>query len=285
MSKKGLGRGLQALLSDERGDDPSIKEISISDLINNPGQPRKDFDPDSMNELADSLRLHGLLQPILVRPDGEYYCVIAGERRLRAAQIAGFTRVTCIVQQCSDQEMAERALIENIQRADLSPVEEGLAYNRLIEEYGLTQDQVAQRVGKGRATVANLLRILQLPNEVLDLLKNNTISLGHAKILLGVKEPSIQITTAQKAANEKLSVRETELLINELSERKSDKIQKLKSSPKPPPLLRNVEDRLRSGFQTKVQVKGDLTRGKIEVQYFSEEELNRLLELWNIRID
>lgn len=285
MSKKGLGRGLQALLSDELGDDPRIKEIAISDLKNNPDQPRKEFDQDSINDLADSLRLHGLLQPILVRPDGEYYCVIAGERRLRAAQVAGFTRVTCIVQQCTDQEMAERALIENIQRTDLSPIEEGAAYNRLIEEYGLTQEQVAQRVGKARATVANLLRVLQLPNVVLDLLRNNTISLGHAKVLLGVKDASIQVLTAQKAANEKLSVRETEILINRLSERTSDTIQKVKPSHKHLPLLRNVEDRLRSGFQTKVQVKGDITRGKIEVQYFSEEELNRLLELWNIRID
>lgn len=285
MSKKGLGRGLQALLSDELGDDPRIKEILITDLKNNPDQPRKEFDQDLINDLADSLRSHGLLQPILVRPDGEYYRVIAGERRLRAAQIAGFTRVTCIVQQCSDQEMAERALIENIQRTDLSPIEEGSAYNRLIEEYGMTQEQVAQRVGKARATVANLLRVLQLPNVVLDLLRNNTISLGHAKVLLGVKDASIQVLTAQKAANEQLSVRETEVLINRLSERTSDTTQKVRPSHKHPPLLRNVEDRLRSGFQTKVQVKGDITRGKIEVQYFSEEELNRLLELWNIRID
>ena len=285
MSKKGLGRGLQALLSDELGDDPRIKEISITDLKNNPDQPRKEFDQDLITDLADSLRSHGLLQPILVRPDGEYYRVIAGERRLRAAQIAGFSRVTCIVQQCSDQEMAERALIENIQRTDLSPIEEGSAYNRLIEEYGMTQEQVAQRVGKARATVANLLRVLQLPNDVLDLLRNNTISLGHAKVLVGVKDPAIQVLTAQKAASEQLSVRETEVLINRLSETTSDTTQKVRPSHKHSPLLRNVEDRLRSGFQTKVQVKGDITRGKIEVQYFSEEELNRLLELWNIRID
>jgi len=285
VSKKGLGKGLQALLSDELGDDPRIKEISISDLKNNPDQPRKEFDQDSMNDLADSLRLHGLLQPILVRPDGEYYCVIAGERRLRAAQIAGFTRVACIVQQCSDQEMAERALIENIQRADLSPIEEGSAYNRLIEEYGMTQEQVAQRVGKARATVANLLRILQLPSVVLELLRKNAISLGHAKVLLGIKDPTIQVLSAQKAANEQLSVRETEVLINKLSERTTDTTRQIKPSHKNLPQLRNVEDRLRSGFQTKVQVKGDLARGKIEVQYFSEEELNRLLELWNIRID
>jgi len=285
VSKKGLGRGLQALLSDERGDDPCIKEILISELKRNPDQPRKEFDQDSINDLADSLRLHGLLQPILVRPDGEHYCVIAGERRLRAAQIAGFNKVACIVQECSDQEMAERALIENIQRADLSPVEEGLAYKRLIEEYGMTQDQIAQRVGKARTTVANLLRVIQLPKAILELLRVNTISLGHAKVLLGVNDPSIQVLIAQKAAQEQLSVRETEFLINKLSEKTTDKAQKVRSSPEYPPLLRNVEDRLRSSFQTKVHVKGDFKRGKIEIQYFSEDELNRLLELWNVRID
>lgn len=280
MSKRALGKGLQALLSDELGDNPSIREIAITDIIPNPDQPRRDFDPQALNELADSLLVHGLLQPVLVRPIGERYCIIAGERRLRAAQIAGFTKISVIVQVCSDQEMAERALIENIQRADLTPVEEGFAYARLIKEYGMTQDLVAQRVGKARATVANLLRVIQLPSEVLELMSEDKLSLGHAKVLLGIKEPSNQIITAQKAADEQLSVRETEDLINSLTE--------IVKRPKPshvrPAQFRNVEDRLRTSFQTKVQLKGDLQRGKIEIQYYSEEELNRLLELWNVRI-
>ena len=281
MSKKALGRGLQALLSDELGDNPSIKEVSITSIIPNPDQPRKDFDPQALNELANSLLVHGLLQPVLVRPIGEHYCIIAGERRLRAAKIAGFTKIAVIVQVCTDKEMAERALIENIQRADLSPVEEGFAYARLIEDYGMTQELVAQRVGKARTTVANLLRVILLPQVVLELLGEEKISLGHAKILLGLKDTSIQVLTAQKAAKEQLSVRETEDLVNRLTE---------KSKTTPPPLVRstlfhNVEDRLRSSFQTKVQLKGDMKRGRIEIQYFSEEELNRLLELWNIRID
>ncbi len=281
MSKKALGRGLQALLSDELGDNPSIKEVSITSIIPNPDQPRKDFDPQALNELANSLLVHGLLQPVLVRPIGEHYCIIAGERRLRAAKIAGFTKIAVIVQVCTDKEMAERALIENIQRADLSPVEEGFAYARLIEDYGMTQELVAQRVGKARTTVANLLRVILLPQVVLELLGEEKISLGHAKILLGLKDTSIQVLTAQKAAKEQLSVRETEDLVNRLTE---------KSKTTPPPRVRstlfhNVEDRLRSSFQTKVQLKGDMKRGRIEIQYFSEEELNRLLELWNIRID
>jgi len=281
VSKKALGRGLQALLSDELGENPIIKDILISDIIPNPEQPRRDFDLDSLNELAESLRTHGLLQPVLVRPEGEHYCIIAGERRLRAAKIAGFSKIASIVQVCTDQEMAERALIENIQRADLSPVEEGFAYSRLIEEYGMTQEQVAQRVGKARTTVANLLRIILLPTGVLDLLRDNKLSLGHAKILLALKDTTIQLLTAEKAANEQLSVRETEELVTRLTEQ----VHKIKSSRERSPLFINVEDRLRSSFQTKVQLKGDLKRGKIEILYFSEEELNRLLELWNIQID
>lgn len=281
MSKKALGRGLQALLSDGLGDNPSIKEISITDIIPNPDQPRKDFDTQALNELADSLLVHGLLQPVLVRPVGERYCIIAGERRLRAAQIAGFTKIAVIVQVCTDQEMAERALIENIQRADLTPIEEGFAYARLIKEYGMTQDLVAQRVGKARATVANLLRVIQLPKEVLELMSEDRLSLGHAKVLLGLKETTTQVLTAQKAAEDQLSVRETEDLINRLTE----KPKSIKTPYERPSLFHNVEDRMRTSFQTKVQLKGNLKRGKIEIQYFSEEELNRLLELWNIRID
>jgi ParB family chromosome partitioning protein len=281
VSKRALGKGLQALLSDELGDNPTIKEISISDIIPNAEQPRKDFDSQALNELADSLLVHGLLQPVLVRPVGEHYCIIAGERRLRAAKIAGFTKIAVIVQVCTDQEMAERALIENIQRADLSPVEEGFAYARLIEEYGMTQELVAQRVGKARTTVANLLRVILLPEVVLELLKEDKISLGHAKILLGIKDTTIQVLTAQKAAKEQLSVRETEDLVNRLTERTT----KTNSLHVRSTLFHNVEDRLRTSFQTKVQLKGDLKRGRIEIQYFSEEELNRLLELWNVRID
>lgn len=281
MSKKGLGRGLQALISDEIGDEQEIKELFISMIDPNPDQPRREFEEQALNDLAESIRVHGLLQPILVRPIGERYIIIAGERRLRAARIAGFTKIKCIVQVCSDQEMTERALIENIQRADLSPIEEGLAYEKLIKDYGLNQEQVAQRVGKARATVANLLRVIQLPGTVLDLLRDNKISLGHAKVLLGVKDTSLQVLTAEKAAKEQLSVRETENLINRLNE----KTVKTKLLRETNPLLKGVQDRLRSNFQTKVNIKGSDRRGSIEIQYFSQEELNRLLELWNITIE
>lgn len=280
MSKKALGRGLQALLSDELGENPSIKEIPISDIIPNPDQPRKNYDSQALNELADSLLVHGLLQPILVRQIGENYHIIAGERRLRAAKIAGFTKISAIVQICTDQEMAERTLIENIQRADLNPVEEGFAYARLIEEYGITQEQVAQRVGKARATVANLLRVIQLPEEILSFLKDDKLSLGHCKILLGLKDPALQISTAKKIIEEQLSVRETEDILNVTTK----KTKKAKLPPKTSSSFHHVENQLRDSFQTKVKVKGDLKKGKIEIHYFSEEELNRLLDLWNIKV-
>lgn len=276
-----MGRGLQALLPDDIGSTQTIKEIPIEDITPNPDQPRKDFDPQSLQELADSIVVHGLLQPILVKPCGKQYCIIAGERRLRAAKIAGLTKVAVIINDCTEQEMAERALIENIQRTDLSPIEEGKAYARLIEEYGMTQEMIAQRVGKARTTIANLLRVITLPTTVLDLLSEGKITLGHAKVLLGIKDTSLQVLAAQKAAKDQLSVRETEEMIIRLSE-KVDNTKPLRESF---PILQNVEDRLRTSFQTKVLIKGDSKRGKIEVQYFSEDELNRLLELWNIRVD
>ncbi|KLU67126.1 chromosome-partitioning protein Spo0J [Desulfosporosinus acididurans] len=284
MSKKGLGRGLQALLSDEMDENPVIKEIPISEIEPNPEQPRRDFEQNALNELADSIREHGLLQPILVRPVGERYIIIAGERRLRAAKIAGITKINCIVQLCTDQEMAERAIVENIQRANLSPYEEGMAYHRLIQEYGLTQDQVAQKVGKARTTIANLLRIIQLPDVILEMLKAEKLSLGHAKVLLGVKDTSLQVIAAEKTVREQLSVRETEELIDRLLK----PTEKIKAGPKTygqPADLRHVEDRLRANFQTKVQLKGNLKRGRIEIQYFSEEELNRLLDIWDIQVE
>ncbi|MDQ7092463.1 ParB/RepB/Spo0J family partition protein [Desulfosporosinus sp. PR] len=281
MSKKGLGRGLQALLSDELAGNSVIKEIPLSEIEPNPGQPRREFDSQALNELADSIREHGLLQPILVRPSGDRYLIIAGERRLRAAKIAGLSVIECIVQICDDQQMAERALVENIQRANLSPLEEGIAYRRLIDEYGLTQEQVAQRVGKARATVANLLRIIQLPEVILEMLKADKLSLGHAKVLLGIKDSSLQVIVSEKAAKEQLSVRETEELIDRLTQQTP----KVRLAVEQPPLLHNVEDRLRASFQTKVQLKGNLKRGKIEIQYFSEDELNRLLDIWNIQME
>lgn len=282
MSKKALGRGLEALI----GNDSSYKKTGVQDvdlvrIKPNPDQPRKDFDPESLAELAASLKTHGLLQPILVRPFEEDYVIVAGERRYRAAQIAGLAKISCLIQDCTEQEMAERALIENIQRSDLSPVDEGMAYSRLMKEYGLTQEQVSERVGKGRPTIANLLRVIQLPDRVLQLIRENKVSLGHSKVLLGLKDSSLQVLFSEKVAKESLSVRELETLLLRLS----DKPEPRSVVPKTSPLFVQVEDKLRSSFQTKVRVKGVPGRGRIEIEYFSEEEFNRLMELWHIQVE
>ncbi|HVJ49117.1 ParB/RepB/Spo0J family partition protein [Desulfitobacterium sp.] len=282
MSKKALGRGLSALISEDPIlADSGIRRISMSSISPNPDQPRKDFDPETLQELSASIKTHGLLQPILVKPVGDNYIIVAGERRFRAAQLLEMEQIPCLVHECSDQEMAERALVENIQRSDLSPVEEGLAYARLIQEYGLTQEQIAERVGKGRTTIANLLRVIQLPERILQLIREEKLSLGHAKVLLGIKDSSLQVLLAEKAARENISVRELEALLIKMTD--SPKIAPVKN--KHTNLLAPVEDKLRTSFQTKVRLKGDSHRGKIEIEFYSEEELNRLLELWNIQIE
>ena len=285
MSKRALGRGLEALIFDS-SDDKGIKEIALTDIEANIDQPRKEFSLDGLEELADSLRIHGLLQPILVRLEGHKYSIIAGERRYRAARMAGFERIACLIQECTPQEKAERALVENIQRSDLSPVDEGFAYLRLMEDYGLTQDQVAQRVGKGRPTVANLLRVIKLPEPVLSLLRQEKISVGHAKLLLSVDDSSLQVLLAQKVSKEGLSVREAEGLLHNLLDKAESSMKNKKNIVQSDRyVMQGVEERLNSYFQTKVRLQGEPSKGRIVIDYFSEEELNRLLELWNVVVD
>lgn len=281
MSKKGLGRGLGALITERETESSEIKEIMLTDIIPNPDQPRRTFDEEKLNELAESIKEHGLLQPILVKPEGNKYHIIAGERRYRATRLAGLDRISCIVRDCSEQEMTEKALIENIQRADLSPVEEGLAYARLIEEYGLTQEQVAKRVGKGRPTITNLLRIIQLPEEVLDLLRKEKISLGHAKVLLTLEDPEEQIAWAQRIIDESMSVRDIEAGLQAKQTKKAAVVKEKKIKYD---TLSDIEEKLRVVFQTKVLVKGNEEKGKIEIDYYSKDELNRLLETWQVEI-
>jgi ParB family chromosome partitioning protein len=283
VSKKALGRGLEALIGPESGlKNTGVQEIDVVRIHPNPDQPRKEFDSESLEELASSLQTHGLLQPILIKPHDEDYVIVAGERRYRAAQLAGLKKIPCIIQECTEQEMAERALVENIQRSNLSPVDEGMAYARLMKEYGLTQEQVSERVGKNRSTIANLLRVIQLPERVLQLIRESKVSLGHAKVLLGLKDTSLQVLLAEKVGKENLSVRELEALLVRLTDRPEPRTVVHRASS---PLFSQVEDKLRSSFQTKVRLKGDTERGKIEIEFFSEEEFNRLLELWNIQVE
>lgn len=283
MSKKGLGRGLGALITERETESSEIKEIMLIDIFPNPDQPRREFDPEKLQELADSIKEHGLLQPILVKPEGGKYHIIAGERRYRASKLAGLDRIGCIVRDCTEQEMTEKALIENIQRSDLSPIEEGFAYARLMQEYGLTQEQVAKKVGKGRPTVANLLRIIELPVEVMDLLAKEQISLGHAKVLLSLEDIDKQIALAERVYQEGLSVRETESILQGLPEKKPALKQKKQNTPVYD-YLKDLEEKLCGRFQTKVSFKGSTDKGKIEIDYYSKDELNRLLEEWKVEI-
>jgi ParB family chromosome partitioning protein len=285
LPKKGLGRGLGALITESdvvaRNE---IREIYLTDLDPNPGQPRKEFDEDKLIELAHSIRAHGLLQPILIRPNGMRFYIIAGERRFRAASLAGLEKISCVVlNECDEQSMTEKALIENIQRDDLSPVEEGLAYARLIDDYQLTQEEIASRVGKSRSTITNLLRVIQLPYEILEMINNDSITLGHAKVLLSLDDREQQINLAKRIEAHGLSVRKLEDIIKRAYTLAPEPHSEARiSTVKEYSYLNDVEEQLRSLFQTKVRLKGTATKGKIEIEYFSREDLERLMEVWNL---
>ncbi len=268
-----------------------VRYLNVSELIANPNQPRKDFDETELKELSDSIKTLGVLQPILVRAqttDAEPekargYEIVAGERRFRAAQRAGLKQVPVIIRHLSEREVVEIALVENVQRADLSPLEEAHGYNRLCEEFGLTQREIAERVGKDRATIANFLRLLALPPLVLEMMRKGDITMGHAKAIMTVREPAVQINLAKKIVAEGLSVRAIEAIVSR-SVVLPHPSAKSKEPPKQlgtiTPEVAAIIDRLRSRLGTKVSVSHHVTgKGKIEIEYFSVSELERLIEL------
>ncbi len=271
MKKAALGKGLKALIPDTG---PGHEEIDIGLIEPNPEQPRKVFREEALEELAASIREKGILQPVILRKaDSGRYFLIAGERRWRAARMAGLKRIPAIVKETSSQEALEIALIENIQRDDLNPLETAEAFNRLIEEYQYTQEDLAKRVGKDRATVANFLRILKLPPEVKGLLSEGRLSMGHAKALLSIPTKSGQIEAARVVIKKGLSVRETEALCKRLLEGK----RKQRPGQKDPNILA-LEDKLKQSLGTKVQIRHKGKKGRIEIEYYSLDELDRLLE-------
>ncbi|MDR1321300.1 MAG: ParB/RepB/Spo0J family partition protein [Gracilibacteraceae bacterium] len=288
--RSALGRGLGALMP-EQTPEHEIREIPLREIRSNPAQPRQEFDQQKLRELADSIRTYGLIQPIVVKAVDAGYLLIAGERRCRACKLLDHELIKSIVVQCGDQEMTEMAIVENVQRADLLPTEEGAAYLRLMEEYGLTQEQVAQRVGKARSTVANLLRIIQLPVPVISLLNTGELTPGHAKALLSLPEQAAQEGMAARVAAEGWSVRETEEQVASLrreAEEKSEAIPGKKAVPRrlrgKSPGLAHLADELQKSLQTRVYVRGNESKGRIEIHYYSMEELNRLLELWQVDV-
>ncbi|ANX00099.1 chromosome partitioning protein ParB [Thermoclostridium stercorarium subsp. leptospartum DSM 9219] len=273
--KKGLGKGLGALLDTDNilSGDSGVMELKIIDIEPNKEQPRKNFDQEKLQALAESIKQHGVVQPIIVKKQDKGYTIIAGERRWRAAKLAGLKTIPAIVKDLSSRETMEIALIENLQREDLNPIEEAEAYQKLMDEHGLTQEALSKLVGKSRAAIANSVRLLSLPDKIKDMLINEQLTPGHARALITVEDPERQIKLAEEIIEKDLSVRETEKLVNE---RKNEKKQKRKAA-KDPTIL-DIEEKLKSILGTKVELRHNENKGKIVIEYYSNDEFNRIIE-------
>ena len=289
--RPGLGRGLDSLLKvydDEIVEDKKsknepvdvkiysdVQKIDIDKVYANPNQPRKNFDKESLNELAESIRLHGLIQPIIVNQMDNGYMIIAGERRFRACKLCGLKQIDAIVKQYPNKLVAEIAIIENLQREDLNPVEVAKGIKQLMEEYGLTQEKVSERLGKSRSAIANSLRILNLYPEVLDLIEKGKISFGHAKILASITDYAAQIILAKKIAKDKLTVRDLEKEVDAiLGNKKKKKVAKLPSEE-----LQEFIGDLQRKLGTKVSVIGNDRKGRIYIDYYSQDDLDRIYDV------
>ena len=293
--KSGLGRGLSALLSDASTDITntatearpanSISEISISQIQANPFQPRTEFEEVALAELAESIKIHGVIQPITVRKMGyDSYQIISGERRTRASILAGLSRIPAYIRVANDQEMLEMALIENIQREELNPIEIGLSYKRLMEECSLKQDEVGDRVGKNRSTVTNYLRLLKLPDSVQLALKEGKISMGHARAIINVDDPKKQEWMLEQMLANELSVRSVENLVREENTKPNDtKANKNPARPNKSETLVEYQKSLSDRFNTKISIKADdKGRGNIKIPFRSQAELQRILDLMQL---
>ncbi|MGQ9778384.1 MAG: ParB/RepB/Spo0J family partition protein [Bacillota bacterium] len=287
MSKaRGLGRGLGALIPElEEVESEGRLEVPIAQIRPNPFQPRRDFDPEKLAELAASIKEHGVLQPILLRRVEGGYQVVAGERRLRAAEQAGLTTIPAVIGEFSDATMMQVALVENLQRADLNPLEEAEAYRRLMEEFGLTQEEIAQKVGKSRSAIANTLRLLNLPPAIQEDLRAGRASEGHARAILGLSDEAEQLAAWREVVERGLSVRAAEELVKaRAAKKRQDVSRETAKAPRPgsgglDPLLQEIEDRIRAVLGTKVKIRPAGKGGRIEIEYYSQEELERILEL------
>lgn len=281
MSKRALGRGIDALLSAEAEGPASVTMVPVRAIKISGHQPRKNFPADALEELAGSIRNKGILQPILVQRAGsDEYTVVAGERRFRAAKLAGLMEIPVLIRSFSDLEKTEIALIENLQREDLSPVEEANGYKTLIDIGKLTQEEIAQRVGKNRATVANSLRLLKLPDEILEALDKGRVSAGHARALLAVQDGAVQAELFRRILKQELSVREVEKEAARLQKQNGERVPpKRVKEPAKSPELQALEQRLIERLGTKVNIRGSHTMGKIEISYYSMEDLERILSL------
>jgi ParB family transcriptional regulator, chromosome partitioning protein len=285
-----LGRGLEALLGTSGGlpssDDGALKSIPIAQVGRNPFQPRTEFDSDELQELEESLKASGLLQPITVRrrPGKDGFELIAGERRLRAATKLGWKEIPAIIKDIDDKTILTLALVENLQRADLNPIEEGEGYHKLSQEFGLTQQQIAETVGKDRTTIANMLRVLQLPPSVRKLLQEGKLMMGHAKVLLGLDDDAKIVNLANEIVEEGLTVRELEQRLRHLAVgQTSKKAGRPRSADRLSPEAKQVQERLRRFLQTDVTLSfGRNSRGTLTFHFYSTDDLERLLELMRV---
>ncbi len=284
--KKGLGKGLDIMIPEKIEHTEEKKEnvsretlVHINDIEPNKLQPRKKFDEDSLQELADSIKQFGVIQPLILQKNGRLYEIIAGERRWRAARIAGLKEVPAIIKDYSPQEIVEIALIENIQREDLNPIEEAQTYQRLIQEFNLKQDEVAERVSKSRVAVTNSMRLLKLDERVQQMIIDDMIASGHARALIPIEDGEKQYNIACKIFDEKLSVRETEKLVKNILSEKPDK--EVAVTQEDDFIFRNLEDKIRTIVGTKVSIhKKNNNKGSIEIEYYSSEELERIVDMF-----
>lgn len=295
--KKGLGKGLDSLIADKVSTKPETKKekekkpesehpadavmMDINKVEPNREQPRKKFDEDALLELAESIKQFGVLQPLLVQERDNYYEIIAGERRWRAAKLAGIKEIPVIIKKLTEQEIMEISLIENIQREDLNPIEEALAYKRLLTEFHLKQDEVAERVSKSRTAVTNAMRLLKLNEKVQQMVIDEMLTTGHARALLGIEDQEKQYIVAQKIFDEKLSVRDTEKLVKNIqNEKKTKKEETKKIDPKLEAIYHDLEEQMKGILGTKVSIQPrDAKKGKLEIEYYSQDELDRIIDL------
>lgn len=272
--KKGLGKGLGALITSAETDDTGVRELRITDIEPNSSQPRKYFNDEKLSQLAESIKQHGVVQPLIVQREGDTFKIVAGERRWRASRLAGLQTVPAIVRDLSNKQVMEIALIENLQREDLNPIEEAEAYDRLITDFEMTQEEISATVGKSRPAIANSLRLLSLQEKIKTKLIGGEITSGHARALLSLSDNVIQLKAVEEIIKKELNVRDTELLVKRLTKKKTEK--KKESTDVE---YRAIEERFRGVFGTKVKIMNNKKNGKIMIEYYSLDELDRIISL------
>jgi len=277
MIKKGLGKGLGALITDDSNENTGVKEIRVNEIEPNTNQPRKSFDDEKLQQLAESIKQHGIVQPIIVKKENDIYRIVAGERRWRAARLAGLVSVPVIVKDISNRQIMEIALIENLQREDLNPIEEAEAFERLIKDYEMTQDELSKTIGRSRSAIANSIRLLSLCDPIKSFVINGELSSGHARTLLAVEDGELQKKIAGEIIKNQLNVRETEKLVKKLLSKKTR--EKIKNNNEQ---YIEIEEKLKNIFGTKVKIMHGNKRGKIMIEYYSNDELDRILEMVDI---